>query len=327
MLASSPAHVKHISHRRQSLLACFFHQRYSRPDMIKWSVEKSEENLPLIGYLQRKIAPAPPAYLRQLIRGKKVLCNGSVVVGEQILQIGDEISVAESKRLLELLSEEQQQPKLLFESDEIMIVHKPSGLAIHSSERHEQDNLVDRVKVKMAAAGKKFKIAAIHRLDLPTSGPVIFGKGQKAISALGTMMQENQIRKKYLALVRAGLPANGLLSTHVASKGKVKHAETRYHTLEQNSELALLELELETGRQHQIRKQLATKKHPVVGDTRYRGLTLQGLERMFLHCHFLEFTDPFTSQTIIINDTLPTTLADFLVTIGFAFPKKAEKQP
>jgi len=284
--------------------------------MLKQTVKSEDKNCTLITYLKALLRHAPPAYLRQLIRSGKIKLNGARAQEEQHLQAGDVVSLPASQRMTALLAAEKRAPRILYESDEILIVHKPANLATHSSKNHEQNNLVNSVSQEMRAAGKKYKIAAIHRLDLPTSGPIIFGKGQKAISTLGKMMQDNRISKKYLALVRGGLPTKGILSSHIASKGKIKHAETTYAVRADNSDFALIELELQTGRQHQIRKQLAERGFPIAGDIRYRGPRCHNLERLFLHCHFLEFFNPFTDQKITIEDPLPLPLADVLSSLG-----------
>ena len=287
--------------------------------MIKWTVKKSEENLALIEYLQGRIEGAPLSYLRQIIRKNRVSCNAAACSEETLLQPGDIITLPESKRIKEFLSGAGSRMVRLFESDNILIVHKPAGLATHSSRNHEHDNLVDRVARDMKADGKTFMVSAIHRLDLPTSGPVLFGKGRKSISALGKMMQESKIRKKYLALITRGLQEKGLISTHIVSKGKIKHAETRYRIIEEVDNLALVELELETGRQHQLRKQLSDEGYPIAGDNRYRGVNVPGLDRLFLHCHYLELTDPFNDQRINLNDPLPAPLTQVLTRQGFSF--------
>ncbi len=288
--------------------------------MRSLTVKKSEENSSLFDYLQRRMALAPAAYLRQLLKSGKIRCNGVQVGATHRLQDQDIITLPESKKTLEFLSGSEKLPLVLYESDHVLVVHKPAGLATHSSQEHETDNLTLRVATLMNLQAKKFTTAPVHRLDLPTSGPIIFGKGRKAISELGKMMQSQQVQKNYIALTSTGLPESGILSGQIPSKGKTKHAETRFRVIEQQKGLALLELELDTGRQHQIRMQLSEAGHPVAGDTRYRGMqTLEGLNQLFLHCCQLTFIDPFSGQAVNILDPLPAALAHVLLAHGFSF--------
>ena len=288
--------------------------------MRSFTAKKSDENSSLLDYLQSRMALAPAAYLRQLFKSGKIRCNGVQVGATHQLQDQDVITLPESKRTLEFLSGSEKLPLVLYESDHVLVVHKPSGLATHSSQEHESDNMTLRVATLMHLQAKKFSTAPVHRLDLPTSGPIIFGKGKKAISELGKMMQDKQVQKKYLALTSAGLPESGTLSGQIPSKGKTKHAETRFRVIEQQGELSLLELELDTGRQHQIRMQLSETGHPIAGDQRYRGLKIsEDPEQLFLHCYQLTFIDPFSGQNVNIVDPLPPVLSDVLLTHGFSY--------
>lgn len=302
------------------LLATLIKAGYSQIEMRSFTVKKPDENGSLLDYLQRRMALAPEAYLRQLLRSGKVRCNGIQVTATHKLKNQDIISLPESKKTLEFLFRSEKLPLVLYESDHVLVVHKPSGLATHSSKEHATDNMALRVETLMHLEQNKFKTAPVHRLDLPTSGPIIFGKGKKAISELGKLMQSKQVQKKYIALTSAGLPESGLLASQISSKGKNKHAETRFRTIEQQGNLTLLELELHTGRQHQIRMQLSEAGHPVAGDTRYRStMSLKGLDRLFLHCHQLTFTDPFTGQTVNISDPLPPALSQVLIDHNFSY--------
>lgn len=280
--------------------------------MLTYTIDTATAGTPLLDYLQQEISLAQASYLNRLIRSGKVLCNGESTTAGQILRAGDTITLPGSRKLISLIERQARQPQILYESDKILVVAKPSGLATHSSRGHEQDNLNERVREMLLARGKKFKTAAIHRLDLPTSGPVIFGKGQKAISELGKLMQQRGIEKKYLALTLAGLPKQGRLQGTLDSKGKTKVAECDYRVITQNDEIALHEIVLGTGRQHQIRRQMAEVGFPIAGDKRYRGPDLPGLNRLFLHAFALTFTDPFGNEAIKIKDPLPDDLTQLL---------------
>lgn len=286
------------------------------PDFI---VEKNEADLCVEDFLRRRIPAAPQAYLKQLLKKGKVLLAGSALTGTDQLRIGDSVHLPDSSRLGELLEIRVSRPAaltVLFESREILVVDKPSGLAIHSSQGHEQDNLTARVTAWLAARGIRLQVAPVHRLDLETSGPVLFGKGKQACGRLGQLFMRQEVEKFYQALVVGKTPGSGRLESSLSAKGKQKQARTDYRALIRTEQASLLELRLFTGRQHQIRRQLADQGHPLFGDKRYRGPCPEQLPRLFLHCCRLAFVDPFNGTPIDIVSPLPDDLAAYLPQLG-----------
>lgn len=283
--------------------------------MPEFIVNTSEDSLGLLDFLGTRIPAAPRAYLRQLLKRGQVCKSGSALTNDQRLTPGDCIQLPASQRLLELLDAK---PKpsvtltIVYESREILVVNKPAGLAVHSSRGHEQDNLTARVEALLRQRGAKFKVAPVHRLDLETSGPLLFGKGKLACGRLGQLFMQHQVAKDYLALVVGKTAACGRLESTLCAKGKQKLAHTDFRTLAANTQASLLELRLHTGRQHQIRRQLAEQGHPLFGDRRYRGCCPAGLARLFLHCSRLAFVDPFHATPITVTSPLPEDLKTFL---------------
>ncbi|WP_321393642.1 RluA family pseudouridine synthase [uncultured Desulfuromusa sp.] len=287
--------------------------------MPEFTVSAEDAGLTAENFLQESIPAAPVGYLRQLFKKGKVKSRGVNIAAKDSLSIGTKISVPESARILELMSAPQRSaPKIdiLYESREILIVNKPAGLAIHNSKGHERDNLTTRVAEFLLDRGDKFRAAPVQRLDLETSGPVLFGKGKKSCSELGKLFMQGEVVKTYLALVHGKLLGRGDLQTDIPAKGKLKTARTSYQTLVSNDNASLLELQLHTGRQHQIRRQFADAGHPLYGDRRYKGPCSRQLQRLFLHCRSLTFVDPFSRKRITVNCSLPRDLTRFLPQMG-----------
>ncbi len=287
--------------------------------MPEFIVTEEEAGLPIEQLLHQRVPAAPESYLHQLLKKGKVKISADPVKGGDCVALNDHILLPDSNRLLELLANRQiAQPQLdiLYETREILIVNKPARLAIHNGKGHERDNLTDQIGAFLAARGDLFRFAPIHRLDLETSGPVIFGKGKKSCSELGKLFMRGEISKSYLALVTGKIIGRGTLLSDVPAKGKLKAAESSYHALVGNDSVSLLEIQLHTGRQHQIRRQLADAGHPLFGDQRYRGPCPRKLSRLFLHCRRLAFVDPFSKQQIDINCPLPADLTRFLPQVG-----------
>ena len=287
--------------------------------MPEYIVTASEVDLSVEQFLSQRIPAAPPAYLRQLLKKGKVVCNKIALQEGALVETDAVITLPESKRLAEFVANKQiVKPTIviLHESHEIMIVYKPAGLAIHNGKGHERDNLTTRVGDFLIGRGDKYMAAPIQRLDLETSGPVLFGKGRKGCSELGKLFMSGNVTKTYLALVGGKLLGRGELVSEIPAKGKLKVASTNYQALVGSDTASLLEIQLQTGRQHQIRRQLSDAGHPLFGDRRYRGSCPRKLSRLFLHCRRLAFVDPFTKQQVDINCPLPKELARFLLELG-----------
>lgn len=292
------------------------------------TVVTEEEGLPLEQFLVRRIPAAPLGYLRQLIKkGKITLANGHKLAGDYFIREGEQIRLPDSARLNQLLRHIPPPAcEILYESREILIVAKPAGLAVHATQDRQQDNLTDRLRTEFKQRGQIFQLAPIHRLDQETSGPVLFGKGKKSCSALGRMFMTGTVTKVYLALVAGELQGRGTLRGTLSAKGKNKQAVTDYRCLASTTEVTLLELQLSTGRQHQIRQQLAAAGHPLFGDRRYRGPCPAKLGRLFLHGRHLAFADPFSDAMVAVDCPLPEELSAFSRACGVGL-SSSHQQP
>jgi RluA family pseudouridine synthase len=286
-------------------------------NISEWQINLREENLSLLEALSLRVPAAPNAFLRQLCKKQRVTINGSIFKADHPVRAGETIAVKTSQRWLECLEQSRIQPEqVLYEDVQCIVVNKPAGLAIHRAHGHD-DNLLWHVQDFLRLRGEKFQVAPIQRLDIGTSGAALFGKGHASISQFGQMIMDGKATKRYLALVEGSVTSPGELSSAVPAKGNIKEALTRFRPVASSDEYSLLEMELITGRRHQIRYQLATAGWPIVGDTRYRGKVIKGMDRPFLHCHHLSFKHPETGQSIEINCPLPESLLAQLKALGF----------
>jgi RluA family pseudouridine synthase len=281
------------------------------PEMI---VTSTESGLSFEQFLQLRISAAPVAYLRKLIKDGKIRRSNDM---DAALTAGERIILPDSRRLVDLLAQSVKQAlTILYETEHFLIIDKPSGLATHAGQGHEEDNLTERVTGMLKRRGANFMAAPIQRLDRETSGVVLFGKGKKSCSVLGKMMMNAPVGKTYLALVKGKIATFGTLTDEISAKGKTKTAVTSYQVLAVNDYASLLQIELETGRQHQIRRQFRQIGHPLFGDRRYGGPCPDNLSRLFLHCQQIAFVDPFTDIPLKISSSLPLDLGVFLDDLG-----------
>lgn len=290
----------------------------------EWQINIREEKLTLLEALSLRVPAAPRAFLRQLLKKRRIAVDRHPAETDRCVHAGEIITVSASQRWRECLEQSRIQPaQILYEDAKCMVIDKPAGLAIHHAHGHDDDLLL-RVQNFLQLRGENFQVAPIQRLDIGTSGAVLFGKGRASISQLGQEIMAGQVTKRYLALVGDCILLPGELNTVVPAKGSIKQALTRFRPVSSNDRYTLLELELGTGRHHQIRHQLAKAGWPIIGDTRYGGKDLN-MNRPFLHCHFLAFQQPGTSQIINIGCPLPEDLSLQLKTLGFTQEAVSER--
>lgn len=224
------------------------------------------------------------------------------------------------------------------EDRDLLVVSKPCGCASHPALRHGGDTLIERVRAYLGVArGDAFQPALANRLDVETSGLVLIGKTRAAQGRLGRNLQKGLLRKEYLALVGGWTEDSGEVAVPLfrrpdsrdrgkRASGKLQEALTRYRTLERYGQplrCSLLEIELLTGRTHQIRLHLSHLGHPLAGDRRYGDPELNadlrdatGLCRMFLHAWRLRLQHPTTGEPLELTAPLPEDLASVLRSFG-----------
>jgi 23S rRNA pseudouridine955/2504/2580 synthase len=302
-------------------------------------------------FLRRRLENLPLSHLYKLVRTKKVRVNGARAEVAQLLQPGDEITV----HVLQAGQPPPPKPpeairqdfKVLYEDEHILAVDKPSGLAIHPGSGITGETLVDQVRAYLARQGVQtpegeFKPSPAHRLDRETSGVVVVAKTRQAMVRLTEMFTAGEADKTYLALAKGRFQRESgsidlRLAEHqqtYASKQQrgvnLQAALTHWKKLAGGPEATLLEVTIETGRTHQIRRHLQAIGHPVVGDTKYGDFPFNriaqrqwGVRRMFLHSARLELAHPLTKKRLIFESPLPQELADCLPRAGIRWKTQA----
>ena len=288
--------------------------------MITIELTEQDAGQAILNILQQHIPAAPQSYLRQLLRRGKVCSDGIALDEESCLHGHETLQLPDSGRLRELCDSPLPKVTILLETEGFLAVFKPAGLAIHSSVNHTEDNLTDRVRAIIHHRKALYQVAPAHRLDIGTSGPVLFGKGRKSTAELGRLLQAGQIKKTYLALVHGMPPESGTLTTEVQVQDKIKEAATRFRVRGRCGHSALLEIELLSGRKHQIRQQCSDAGWPVYGDSRYSGPALAGLDRLFLHCWQLSWPTEGASSKFCVSSPLPGDLRTILRTMHIDLP-------
>lgn len=209
--------------------------------------------------------------------------------------------------------------QILYEDNHLLALNKPPGLATQPSSMHGE-SLEDYARQWIRAAKDKkgnVFVHAVHRLDRPTSGVVLFAKTSKALSRMNEQQRARRVRKVYHAVVTSHPPEREGVLTHVLRHSRmravVSHPQTPgarqctlgYRVLGKRKDLFLVEIELSTGRYHQIRAQFAACGCPVLGDTAYGGRPLRDYPGIALHHAVMEFIHPTVHATTRIQAPYP----------------------
>lgn len=198
-------------------------------------------------------------------------------------------------------------PRILYEDEDLVIVNKPAGMPVHASHGHLNDSMGDALCAYYRSLGKQFQVRTVGRLDRDVSGAVIYARNQPASARLWQQRQSGILRKEYIALAEGSFPeAEGEITLplarisgfrQTAADPEGKPCITRYRQiwsgLYGTDEIALLKVEIITGRTHQIRAHMSALGHPLLGDALYGG-SCSVMNRPALHCASVQGISPFT---------------------------------
>ncbi|MGM1030212.1 MAG: RluA family pseudouridine synthase [Actinomycetota bacterium] len=216
---------------------------------------------------------------------------------------------------------------IVHDDDDIVVVDKPAGVAAHPSVGWQGATVVGALAAagfQVATSGAAERQGVVHRLDAGTSGLMVVAKSERAYTSLKAAFHDREVEKIYHAAVQ-GHPdpfvgtIDAPIGRHPSSEWRFavvssgKHAVTHYETLEAHRGGSLLEIELETGRTHQIRVHMAARRHPCLGDTMYGAdptvAARLGLTRQWLHAMRLGFRHPGTGERVTFESAYPADLA------------------
>lgn len=208
--------------------------------------------------------------------------------------------------------------EVIFCDNHILIANKPPGLLTQPDEREAESlELFAKqwVKKEYNKPGNVY-LHAIHRLDRPVSGLVLFARTSKALSRLNEQSRDQEIQRMYTAELEGVLPIKEGKLDHYLIHGdhraiiakendkEAKHARLTYKVIRYKDHSTVVSIQLETGRYHQIRAQFSASGHPVVGDKKYGAKSGDG-EMIRLHCANLNFEHPVTKEMILFETPAP----------------------
>lgn len=282
---------------------------------IKLTAKSPEKRLDR--YLRDHLKEYSRSFLSKLIDdGFVTINNKKIKKSNQVLE-NDEIIIRIPLEEIELIPEKLDFD-ILYEDEDLAIINKPKGISVHLSPSERTGTLVNGLMNhfnNLSDSNGPERPGIVHRLDKDTSGALIVAKNNKIHEQLQELFKKRKIAKKYLTIVEGKVGENGMINDSILrdpknpirmildSKGR--EALTFYHVLDQNEDYSLLEIDLITGRTHQIRVHFEGSGHPILGDPIYNSFPKKmNFSGQILHASELSFIHPKTGEAIEIKAPL-----------------------
>jgi 23S rRNA pseudouridine1911/1915/1917 synthase len=279
--------------------------------------------------------------IQKLIEDNKVLVNSQSVKSHASLIRGDKVEVNYEKPTKFEIVPESIELDIAYEDDDIIVVNKAAGMVTHPAPGHSQGTLVNALlhhcDLGRTVSRDSTRPGVLHRLDKDTSGLLVLAKSDMALVKLARQVEEHKMGRKYVAFVwgRMGLQEGIIdapIGRHTLERKRMavtplrsRSAVTCFKVAREFKCLTQLDVELKTGRTHQIRVHLAHLNHSVVGDTDYGGRTrlpevarevfdrsMQIMRRQALHAAELSFVHPITTKQVKFSSPLPADMQELL---------------
>ena len=260
------------------------------------------------------------------IKNGQILVNGQAKKAKYTVKEGDVISYElPEPEVVEYVAEDIPL-EIVYQDEDVAVVNKPQGMVVHPSAGHTSGTLVNALMYHiqdLSGINGVLRPGIVHRIDKDTSGLLMIAKNDQAHVALAAELKDKKSLRKYWAIVHGNLPNDrGVIEAPIgrsekdrkkqAVTAKGKPALTCFQVLERFGDYSLVELQLETGRTHQIRVHMAYIGHPVAGDEVYGPRkTLKG-HGQFLHARTLGFTHPRTGEVLEFTAEAPAIFQETL---------------
>lgn len=308
-------------------------------ESLRFIIDKSAAGTRLDSFLALQIDGWSRSRLQRLIVDEDVLVNDAPAKSSYKLRGGDEVDVELTELPVTKFEPEDIPLDIVYEDEHLAVINKPAGMVVHPGAGVQSGTLANAIAHHFSLVTRHSSLATrlgiVHRLDKDTSGLIVVAKSDEVHEALSEQFRERLVYKSYIALVHGatekdsgkieapiGRNKHNRLRMKVATHGR--SAVSLWKVRRRFTKFTLLDVEIKTGRTHQIRVHMAYINHPVVGDEIYnegRDNTIadsdvknavHSMGRFFLHAHKLFFTHPKTHEKMEFTQALPDELENFL---------------
>ncbi len=326
--------------------------------ILNFTITDSEVGKRLDAFLAEHIEGWSRSRLQRLIDDGDVLVNQTTAKPSYKLRENDDIDVDLTEAPAARFEPENIPLEIVFEDEYLAVINKPAGMVVHPGAGVSSGTLANAIAYHFGVSGMQpvpdsseplsateagtlntSRVGIVHRLDKQTSGLIVVAKDEETHEALSNQFRDREVHKSYVALVHGSPRDNtGIIDrpmardrwhrTKMTVAANGRNALSLWKVRRRFEKFALLEVEIKTGRTHQIRVHLASINHPVVGDETYnegRDNTVANIDvknairimgRFFLHAEKLSFTHPVTKAQLEFAQPLPDELNRFLDIIG-----------
>lgn len=296
--------------------------------MKEYIVSQEEKGKRLDTYIPSVDTDITRTSAQRLIEDGNILVNGKNAKVSYKIQENDKISVEIPEPKQIELKAQNIPIEIIYEDSDIIVVNKPKGMVVHPANGNPDGTLVNAImaicKDSLSGIGGEIRPGIVHRIDKDTSGLLIVAKNDNAHVKMSEQIKNHEVRKTYIALVRGVFKENEATidmpigrSTSDRKKMAVnkngKNAITHIKVLKRFDKYTLLQVNIETGRTHQIRVHLSHIGYPIVGDYTYsNGKNEFDVIGQCLHAQKLEFKHPITQKDMCLEAELPQYFKDIL---------------
>jgi 23S rRNA pseudouridine1911/1915/1917 synthase len=294
-------------------------QDKQKENVIVYEAEHDDDGKTLRQVLEGKL-DFSSRLLSKLKQSKTVFIDGQHSKYHEIVQKGNQIKIVMEEEPNHFVPQNIDL-KIIYEDVDLILINKQPGIVTHPTKSHPDNTIANAVTWYLTNKGISCKIRFVNRLDMDTSGLLIIAKNPYSHHILSKQMQQDKIKKRYIAFVwdivendsgkieaPIHMPSGDSIKRVVDQKGR--QSSTEFKVLKRYKNATMLEINLITGRTHQIRVHMSHLGHPLIGDSLYGADDIHLINRQALHASYLSFLQPRYRNTVQVEAPLPDDLTE-----------------